>query len=800
LSSCRPLYVLPLLTLLVVLTVGYILSDGSEAATINVDSDWVVDTQEDIISDNTYVVRANITITPSGQVSFRRCTFIFMSEQPGDYGITIEPGGYLTLHTCILKAGYLSPGNLAKGWTFHVQDSGRLSLQASTVLDLGEVAGAERDRGLAIESDNVMVSGTTFEECFRGLVVLGGASPEIIDNVFEDNNAGIEVKGTTFLLSKENTFRENQVGILFNEVSSGLLYAGSFLDNAVAVQAVRSNVMVKNVSVVGLGDGFSSMVDSFMVVENSTLQVLDDRGLALFGSRLQFINCQSLSWAGWTKTDANSHLTVKQGVHFKVAYAGADYPVEGADVELLTISGSKVYQQVTGSTGLSPVRLIMVFEHHGGDRPDIHGPFTAQASAGFNYEEEKDIYLPPNHLIEVHFVDDEPPDLTVQLPVEGSFHKTTEVEFKGRVKDMNSGISAFHYTVNGGENVSLPIQDPWQARVQLSEGDLVIRFVAIDLLGNEVMVTRSLTIDITPPVAFDMDPAPGSVTRAYQLLLNGSTEPGATLQVQEVDWVVAPDGSFSGYVTLGDLEGDETIELFLTDASGNHGTHEYTIVVDRTPPTLTVDTDPDHRDYPFINTSNVTVFGDSEPGATVMVHINSQVVGQAVADALGKWSLDVVLVLGENDLLVDSWDEAGNRASVEIIDFLYDVTPPEITLLEPADGTVVKNKVTSIFVEVRTEPDAVVWVNDETEQIQPAHGEVEFPEVDLPYEGNNTITIYVRDQAGNLATLSIVVFREEKGTNDTGETDGFPVWLVILALAIVVVAVIVVQRFVRKGV
>nr|NIP34265.1 hypothetical protein [Thermoplasmata archaeon]NIS11384.1 hypothetical protein [Thermoplasmata archaeon]NIW81932.1 hypothetical protein [Thermoplasmata archaeon]NIW88103.1 hypothetical protein [Thermoplasmata archaeon] len=64
----------------------YVVSDDGEAATITVDTDWVVDTVEDVKSDNTYVMKANLTVTATGQISFRRCKFSFMSESPGDYG------------------------------------------------------------------------------------------------------------------------------------------------------------------------------------------------------------------------------------------------------------------------------------------------------------------------------------------------------------------------------------------------------------------------------------------------------------------------------------------------------------------------------------------------------------------------------------------------------------------------------------------------------------------------------------------------------------------------------------------
>jgi hypothetical protein len=530
------------------------------------------------------------------------------------------------------------------------------------------------------------------------------------------------------------------------------------------------------------------------VVENCTIHVIFDKGTAYYNSVLQFINCDSPSWSGFTKTDVNSRLTVKVGVSFKVTYAGVGYPVKGADVELATLDGNKVYQQVTGDDGTSPVRLITIFEHLNGRPHKVYNPFDATATLGFNYDEKEEIKLGPNHLIEMSFTDDTAPELNVQVPTQNSFYQDPEVQFKGRLSDLHSGIARFFYTVDGGENKSLPVEDPWAVMVVLPEGELTLVFTAVDILGNEVNVTRTITIDMTPPVPTDLDPPLGTLTRKYQLLLNGTTEPGATLTVQGNDWEVGPDGSFSGHITLGDEQGEQTVDLTLTDAAGNEGTFQYTVIVDRIKPELTVDTTPDHRDFPFLNESRVRVFGETEPNATIKVHINSEEVAEVMADDLGSWSVDIDLVLGENDLLVDAWDVAGNRKSFEIIDFFYDTTPTEITLLVPVDGDVFKYKETTIYVKVRTEPDAVIWVNDEEEKVQPGHGEVEFPEVDLPNEGNNTITVYSRDKAGNLATMSIVVVREEKKDGTENNTDGFPVWLLIVALAIVAVVAIVAQR------
>jgi parallel beta-helix repeat protein len=787
------------MTLFLVLTVGIAISQESDAETIVVDEDWVVDTNEGAATDNTYVMKANLTVTSSGQISFRRCKFEFRSPTPGFYGVTVHPGGYLSIHTCSLKAGLIGPSQLAEAWTFFVQDSGRLQLQSSTILDLGVIGGADNQRGLAIQSDSVMISNNTFEECHTGIVVLASAAPNIQHNTFKDSNVGMEVKGSTFHQDHYNTFQENAIGILFVECGNGYLGAGQFSSNGFAVRTVRSTVRLEAVTVDGMGNGFSAEADSFMVVDNSTIWVLFERARALMDSTIHMINCNASGWAGFTATEGNSHVIVYDSVRFKVAYAGAEYPVKDADVELLDNLGNKAYQQVTNDVGYSPWRNIVVFEHHQNKPAASHQPFKAVASAGFNYEEKKDILLEPNHLIEIHFVDDEAPDLTVQLPVDDAFFNTTEVEMKGRLKDLNSGISSFFYMVNGGSDISLPIQDPWQVVEDLPEGVLTITFVAIDFLGNERVEERTITVDTTPPVILSIDPPAGSTIRKFQLWVNGTTEAGSVLSVQGNDWEVASNGTFKGLVTMGDAEGQEIISFTLTDPAGNVGVYQYALMIDRTPPVLDVETDPDHRDFPFINQSDVLVFGNTEPGATVRIQINGLPVNETLANELGKWNIIVQLVLGENDLLVDAYDPAGNRASVEIIDFLYDTTAPEITLLIPDDGDVFRNKEDTILVKVRSEPGATVWVNDEMEQMQPDHGEIEFKEVDLKFEGNNTITIYARDKAGNLMTMSIVVYRDPKKEPNGGESDDFPIWLIVMALAIVGVVAFLARSFLPRG-
>ncbi len=785
--SFRPFMLVLGTALFAILTVFIALPGDVEAAQEVIDTEWIVNTTESGMVDVDYIMRANLTITGTGQISFLRCKFKFMSETPGQYGITVQPGGYLIMQSCILEAGFLEPGEQAKAWTFYVKDSGRLSLQASTVMDLGMIGGVDREKGLALETDGAYVVGSTFSDCNRGIVVMSGAAPIIANNTFDGNTVGIEVKGSTSSITSFNTFEANVMGMLYSSCPNAFLRSGSFNDNMYGVRAVASNLMIEDIFVGGLGTAISSEANSWVIVGNSTIVSLSKQGKAVFGSDLHFIDCITGGLSGLTETDLNSHLLVKNSVHFHVVYAVVDYPVEDASVELTDSKGEKAYQQVTGSDGTSPTRPVLIFEHHNGQSPTPRFPFHAEASSGFNFEELDDLRIGPNEVIEIEFMDDEPPDLTVLAPAQDSLYNTTEVEFRGRLSDLHSGISNFYYTVDGGESQSLPIEDPWQVLVNLPEGKLEMAFVAVDLVGNTIRVPRTVTVDTIPPLIISIDPPDGSVTREYSLLVTGETEPGTTITVDGEPLDVQPDGSFSGFISLGDDEGEQVTPFHLVDAAGNEATHYYTVFVDRTPPDLTVNTDPDYRDYPYVNNSLIRVFGTTEPGARVVVTINTKLAGETLADDLGDWSVDVDLDLGENDMIVDAYDEAGNRNSVEIIDFYYDIEPPEITVLLPENGTIVQQA--WILVKVRSEEGAAIWVNDQAEQIQPAHGEVTFPEVPLSDLGENALVIYARDRAGNVNSETVYVIREEKVTNGENGGTEFPYWIIAVVVGGAVAAV-----------
>jgi parallel beta-helix repeat protein len=779
---------------LFILTVVTALSEDVDGATVVVDTDWIVNTTDNLNeSDTDFRISANLTI--SGQITFKRCKLIFLCDTPGQYGITVQPGGYLTASVVDFEAGELSPGNPGKPWTFFVKSAGRLFLQRCELRGMGVMGGGETKRGLAIQSDNARVTDSTFIDNNRGILVMDSAAPSIEDNTFEANQVGIEVTGSTFNMDLNNNFRDNGFGLLFVDTANGYVRGSTFTDNSYGVRAVLSNVILEGVAIDGLGRGVLAEVDSWIAVKNATIKPIDKRAHAKIRSHVVFRDCDADGFEGMTMTEDTSTIKVINSVQLKVAYEGADSPVVDVTVELYDAKGTKTNQMVTDTDGLTSVQEVLMYEHERGLQPEVHAPFMIVASEGYNYLEVPDYYPGPNDFTLIYFVDDFQPDLVVLLPTNGAIYNSTDVMVRGRVSDKHSGLANFTYTVNGGDPNPLIIQDPWELTVTLPEGVLTLVFMAEDLVGNSVTVSRDIEVDVSAPTIEEIDPPHGSVTRAFQLMVTGLTEAGATISLDGDPLEVAENGSFTDFITLGDSDGEEVLTFLLTDKAGNSATFKYTIIVDRQPPALTVETSPDYRDFPILNTSQVLFFGTCEPGAIIQIRMGGQVVNETTSDTEGKWRIVVELEIGENDPIVDAFDGAGNRESVEIIDFLLDQTPPEITILQPINGTITRKS--EILVEVRTDPESLIWVNDLPEMTMPAHGEVEFI-VPLPFVGENPIIVYSRDQAGNLHNESIYIVREKKKGGGGDDSPGPGPDLTIIALVAAGAVSLAVNRWRRR--
>jgi hypothetical protein len=207
--------------------------------------------------------------------------------------------------------------------------------------------------------------------------------------------------------------------------------------------------------------------------------------------------------------------------------------------------------------------------------------------------------------------------------------------------------------------------------VALQEGLNVLVVQTTNLAG--VQASRTLMV-VSDTFCMLMVLEPDTPTANAMLELVGLTEPGAIVTLNDLPATVNADGSWSGDVTL--VEGLNEIWVNATDLVGNTAQAVVEVVLDTTPPALTVSGPADGS-----NTSepSVTVFGTTEAGATVSVN------GVLASNGTANWSATVVLSEGWNTITVVATDALGNSASmtitVEYIPPVY-VTPEELAAVQ----------------------------------------------------------------------------------------------------------------------
>jgi len=147
------------------------------------------------------------------------------------------------------------------------------------------------------------------------------------------------------------------------------------------------------------------------------------------------------------------------------------------------------------------------------------------------------------------------------------------------------------------------------------------------------------------------------ITREQAIIVDGKGPPNSTALVyvngRQADRVQTDDVGNFGYVFTAPEEGVYRLSVAM-DREGDHRTEPVTIVYDRTPPHLSLFTDPP---TPEVSTSPILLAGRSEAGARVTVN------GREVpVDADGRFSIPWELGPGLNVARVVATDQAGNTS------------------------------------------------------------------------------------------------------------------------------------------
>jgi len=266
----------------------------------------------------------------------------------------------------------------------------------------------------------------------------------------------------------------------------------------------------------------------------------------------------------------------------------------------------------------------------------------------------------------------------------------------------------FECSLDGGAFVACPATFSTAA---LADGPHTLAVRARDAAGNvdPTPASHAWTVDTQNAVSIDV-PADGATVLDTTPTIGGTGRPGATVTV-EVDGVVvgsavvAPHGSWSVTPSSPLAEGPHAVLATSVSPAGVTATDTSAFVIDAS-------TVVDLRlpaDGSTVGTPRPALSGTSEPGNLVEITVDGAVIGTALTDADGNWSIRVPADLadGRHTVAVEATDASGNVAT-DAGSFTVDAGAPEVDIVDPVDGSSTRD--TTPTISGTSDPGAAVRV------------------------------------------------------------------------------------------
>lgn len=358
--------------------------------------------------------------------------------------------------------------------------------------------------------------------------------------------------------------------------------------------------------------------------------------------------------------------------------------------------------------------------------------------------------------ISVEFIIDLlPPVLEITSPHDGLLTNETSLPVSWTVAD-EWGIEAVHIVLDNTTSYDFETAGS-MVLADLTDGPHTLLFIATDLAGNSRTVTISFTIDLEPPLLEILEPCDGQFLNTSQFTVEWHSP---STDIREYyfcidDGIWEEVGNNISYRVRDLKDGTHRLEIRCVDLAGNWGQAGVTVVIDTAPPSIIIHSPEDGAIYSGEELVLRWAANDSLSGIShFMVKLDDanwfRVEGEIT-------SVLTSLIEGDHSLTVIAYDVAGNCIVVEV-NFSVDLTAPELTILSPANGTIVN----SSSVEIRWEGwDGVSGVS--RYQLELDNGSAidvgnELSCVLFLREGNNTIILRTWDGAGHSSVASLTVF------------------------------------------
>ena len=460
-----------------------------------------------------------------------------------------------------------------------------------------------------------------------------------------------------------------------------------------------------------------------------------------------------------TAPDQDANLSTNQPT-VQLSYSDSG---SGIDTDTLTLqlNGSELPVTCSSDTSTSscvpdssledgPATVVATIQ-------DLAGNTSAPAQVGF-------------------LVDTVAPTLTITAPEEGSLHNTATPQIQLSYSDDGSGpdTSSLQLLANGNP---LPVNcttDTSQATCSpvssFSDGPVALSATISDLAGNPSETAQvSFDVDTTAPeLSFTapqedsiLDTNTPSITLIYSDEGSGVDTASLVIQANGVDLpsnCTFDAGSASCTPATPLDEGSISLSAVIADQAGNTSPPaQVSFVVDTIAPTLGI-TSPSEGSA--INTSGPEIAlshaddGSGVDFSTLILTANGNPLDvNCTFNGAGTCTATAPLPEGTIILVATIQDLAGNGSQPAQVTFTVDLTPPEITVTSPGDGSIVADPQQNLIGQVN-EP-ATLTINGAPVSVAESDAFDHGPVTLNP--GLNIFDFEAVDPAGNTGTLTIQV-------------------------------------------
>ena len=343
--------------------------------------------------------------------------------------------------------------------------------------------------------------------------------------------------------------------------------------------------------------------------------------------------------------------------------------------------------------------------------------------------------------------DTTPPVVTLEAPAPGTITRQTATEVRGRVQDA----SPVTLRINGAE-VAVAADGGFTTTTALGvEGDNAIQAEATDAAGNSGSAGVTVLRDTEAPVVAFAAPAEGELVAGDRVAVRGTVQDRTTvtMTINGVAVAIGPGGAFEGEIPLGAT--GTTLAVTATDAAGNVSQPVRNVARDTEAPVVAFTTPAEGT---ITNRGTLEVTGTVVDASPVTVAVN----GVAMTVETGTWRGEVPLTgEGAIALVAVATDAPGNRGEARR-GIVRDTTPPVVTVLSPAEGSLTNRAAVEIGGTVQDLTAVTLTLDGAPVALDAANAFTGA--ATLAAEGLNSLAFVATDAAGNVSRPVLTLLRD----------------------------------------